>query len=167
MKTLSRRIGRAGLRISMFSIPSYFCSIRPTMPALPASIGVLLLMFGWCHACFSVPTAAHASNAHVCESYGSKNNSVTLFEARLTPGCEPGFMYHDLRVLGLCVRSHTAIAPCVYTHTQSRSAPVATRGAAPWRRARRILEVAIEPPSYARLVCSLGLLVRGVINHAS
>ena len=29
-------------------------SIRPTMPALPASIGVLLLMFGWCHACLSV-----------------------------------------------------------------------------------------------------------------
>ena len=36
-------------------------------------------------------------------------------------------MYHDLRALlvGLCVRSYTAIAPCVYAHTQSRSAPVA------------------------------------------
>ena len=68
-------------------------SIRPTMPALPASIGVLLLMFGWCHACFSVPTAAHASNAHVCESYGSKNNFVYPFEAPLAPGRHPGFSY--------------------------------------------------------------------------
>ena len=52
-----------------------------------------LLVFGWCHGCFSVPTGAHASNKHVCESYGSKNNSVYPFEASLAPGCHPGFSY--------------------------------------------------------------------------
>jgi hypothetical protein len=63
-----------------------------------------------------------------------KNNFVYPFEAFLTPGGCPGFMYHELRVLGLYVRSHTAIAPCVYAHTQSGSAPVAVGGAAPGRR---------------------------------
>ena len=77
-------------------------------------------------------------------------------------------MYHDLRALlvGLCARSHTAIAPCVYAHTQSRSAPAAAGEVAPGRWGRRILEVAIEPPSYLRLAYILELFVLGVIDHA-
>ena len=45
---------------------------------LSLRLGVLLLVFGWCHGCFSVATGAHASDAHVCESYGSKIILCTL-----------------------------------------------------------------------------------------
>jgi hypothetical protein len=58
------------------------------MPALPASIGVLLLLFVWSHVGFSVSTGAQATEAHVCESYGSKNSFVTIFEASPAPRCQ-------------------------------------------------------------------------------
>jgi hypothetical protein len=47
---------------------------------------------------FSVPTGAQASNKHVCDSFGSKKNYVTIFEAPPAPGCHPGFSYAWVRV---------------------------------------------------------------------
>ena len=108
--------------------------VRPTMTRLPASIGDLLLQFGWCHGCFSVPTGAQASNKHVCESYGSKNNFVYPFEASLAPGCHPGFSYAWARA-GARARA-----------TRARTA----HGRALGGTASRALEHEQGPPSSAR-----------------